>query len=144
MKIILLLTWTLGGFLLLCGCHTASQSSNSTLPLVGTEWVLTELTGKPFVLSEGLTTPTFKLDATRLQASGTSGLNRFAGAYELNGNSLKFGPLMGTRRAGPPAAMAAEDAFLAALRQVNGWTITRNQLALTAQGKTLLLFENRR
>jgi len=139
MKTTLLLTAILTG-IFLCGCHTPGPSSVSSVPLVGTEWVLTELNGQSIVLGEGLRLPTLKLEAAKKQASGTSGINRYAGAYELNGASLKFGMLMGTRMAGPPAAMATEDAFLAAMREVNSWSIHDQILELSNVGKTQLKF----
>jgi len=43
--------------------------------------------------------------------------------------------------AGPPAAMAAEDAFLAALRNVRAWNIINQTLELTDGEKPQLRFK---
>ena len=137
----MLLAGVLTPLLLMCGCQSSSRSSAPPPPLIGTAWVLIELNGKSFIPSEGLQLPTLKLDAAKQQASGTSGINRYAGSYDLNGSTIKFGPLMGTRMAGPPEAMAAEEAFLAAMRNVRGWSIIKQSLELTDGGKQLLRFK---
>jgi hypothetical protein len=74
MKSVLLLAAVLALAALMFGCHTASESSSPSLPLVGTQWLLAGLNGKPFVLSEGLGTPTLTLDPAKKQASGSSKL----------------------------------------------------------------------
>lgn len=123
------------------GCQTSAHRPDAAVPLAGTEWVLTELNGKPFVASEGLLAPTLKLDAATKRANGTSGINRYAGPCELDGSAIKFGVLMGTRMAGPPEAMAIEDAFLAALREVSAWKITGQMLELSDGVNTVARFK---
>ena len=64
------------------------------------------------------------------RATGTSGINRFMGDYELSEASLSFGPLATTMMAGPQEAMRTEQTFLALIARVARWSIDREQLVL--------------
>jgi heat shock protein HslJ len=139
MRILLLSVMMLAATLLIVGCQTPSPSPD-LLPLTGTKWLLTELNGKPLAATAGLTTPTLTLDAAAKRASGVSGINRYSGGYELVDAKLKFGMFMGTRMAGPPAAMAVESEFLQAMSGVTEWKIEGRQLQLLGGGKVLLRF----
>jgi len=121
----------------LLGCRNTHIGA-SALPLTGTQWSLMELNGSSPAESEGLRTPTLLLGAEEKRASGTSGINRYSGSFDVDGARLKFGMFMGTRMVGPPAAMGVEDAFLKALGQVDSWKITAEQLELSS-GETVLL-----
>jgi heat shock protein HslJ len=129
-------------FALLTGCGTATtlSAAEPAKPLTGTEWKLAEMDGKG-VAVKGLLMPTLQLDATTKHASGTSGVNRYSGSYEASGANLKFGPLVGTKMGGPPAAMAVESAFLKAMASVSAWNVTSNRLELKAGEKTVLRFQ---
>ena len=60
--------------------------------------------------------------------SGFTGVNRFNGHFTPQGERL-FGPgLATTRRAGPPAAMKLEAAFLQAMQDVNQSKVKRDRL----------------
>lgn len=129
---------------LLVGCGTAMKASAAepAKPLTGTEWKLAEIDGKTVTVTEGLRTPTLQLESTTKRASGTSGINRFFGSYDSSGAALKFGPLAGTKMGGPPAAMAAESAFLKAMASVTSFNIASNRLELKAGDKTVLRFQS--
>ena len=58
--------------------------------------------------------PTLALDPGGT-VSGTTGVNRYRGTYELAESLLELGPLITTRMAGPPDAMDVEGHFLAIL-----------------------------
>jgi heat shock protein HslJ len=62
--------------------------------------------------------------------SGSTGVNFLSGTYERDGDELKFGPLITTRRAGPPALMQQEVAFNRALEATAGWRIREGALEL--------------
>jgi heat shock protein HslJ len=72
--------------------------------------------------------------------AGLGGVNRFRGSYwqvadpvaSHQAGILAFGPLVATMMAGPPPAMAAERAFLAALDRVRGYRLTGPELVLLA------------
>ena len=64
------------------------------------------------------------------RVSGTGGVNRLMGDYELAGERLAFGPLATTMMAGPAGQMEAEQRFLATLARVTGWSLDRECLVL--------------
>lgn len=73
------------------------------------------------------------------QVAGRAFCNRFAGGYTLDGEGLRFGPAAATRMACPPAQMAAEGAFLAALAKVDRFDIAPDgALALIGGDRVLL------
>src|SRR5438874_405833 len=106
---------TLALLLTSAGTSIAAPAAGET-QLDSVEWTLTELKGKPVQAVEGMRgSPTLRFNSEKKQANGFSGVNRFFGSYEAEGGKLKFGTLAGTRMAGPPAAMALEQEFLAML-----------------------------
>lgn len=123
------------------GCvSSADQGAEEepSVPLEGTEWILSELNGKAVGAGANLRGPTLKLDSEAKRASGQSGVNRYSGAYELEGAKLKFGSTMGTRMAGPPEAMDLEKDFLATLEKVSGWRVMKGELELM-DGKAVVM-----
>jgi len=90
--------------------------------ITGFEWQLAELNGKSALPAGGdgaaaAARPRLRLDPKEKRASGSTGVNQFSGTYELSGDALQFGPLMSTRRAGPPDMMQQETAFTEALKR---------------------------
>ena len=73
--------------------------------------------------------------------SGESGCNLFSGSATIDGSSLSFGPLAGTRMACEDDLMAFESEFLNLLSQVAGYTLSEDMLELhNADGLPLALF----
>lgn len=73
------------------------------------------------------------------RAHGTTGCNRFTGGFTLDGASLRFGPVAGTRMACAPPAMDQERRFHEALEAVRGWRADGAALLLTdGAGATVL------
>jgi heat shock protein HslJ len=64
------------------------------------------------------------------RVSGFSGVNRFSGALDPDGERV-FPPLATTRRAGPPEAMALETAFLSALGNAAAVELGEKRLTLS-------------
>lgn len=58
------------------------------------------------------------------QVSGSAGCNRFAGGYELTGETLTFGPLAATNMACPPPLMEQESRVFELLQAVRGFDVT--------------------
>jgi heat shock protein HslJ len=84
-------------------------------PLIGSWTVVGFNNGKQAVTTpaQGTTlTATFTAD----QVNGSSGCNTYNGAYTLDGNTVKIGPLATTRMACAQPVMDQETAFLAALQ----------------------------
>ena len=82
---------------------------------------------------------TLLLDGGR--ASGSSGCNRFAGGYTLEGDRLTFRPLASTRMACEPEVMQAESDYFAALTQTAQLSLASGELVLADDaGGELLRF----
>jgi heat shock protein HslJ len=121
----------------------AAEPVAASAGIEGVEWVLTTLNGQPAAVADGRGAATLRLDAEKKQAGGFSGVNRYFGGYEREGDRLKFGALAGTHMAGPPAAMAGETAFLAALAATSHWRLDGPALELLHDGKVLARFTAR-
>ena len=101
--------------------------------LAGTQWQLILPT------YAGLTEkPTLKFDDARIGAS--VGLNAMGGSYTIGGQKIKFGALISTKMAGPPALMKAETQYSKALESVRTFEISRDSQTLTLRGKKTLTF----
>ena len=55
-------------------------------------------------------------------------MNRYNGQATIDGNTISFGPLATTRRAGPPALMDQESKFLRALETVKSFRVEESGL----------------
>lgn len=97
--------------------------------LEGTEWRLAEIGGQPSsTVLDSARYPRFTLLAKGHRLQGSAGCNRMSGSYELNGRSLKLGPLATTRMACP--ALETETAFLKALGATTRYEISGTRLTL--------------
>jgi len=114
--------------------------------LTGSDWWLVELDGRPVVRERGpdgtpAPPPLLRLDRDTGRASGSTGVNAFTGSFQQTGDTLRFGPLATTRRAGPPPAMAIESAYLKALQATVAARVDGDVLALLdAQARELARF----
>ncbi|MCS6846640.1 MAG: META domain-containing protein [Anaerolineae bacterium] len=104
----------------------AAPAAPTTNPLAGTSWTLATLGGQPALQG---TTATLNFGADG-RASGTDGCNAFSGSYEVSGDALKFGPLMGTLMACEASVMAQADAFRNALEQTARFAVANDTLTL--------------
>jgi heat shock protein HslJ len=108
--------------------------------IAATEWQLAQMDGQP--LAAGVKPPVihFEIDGVR----GFAGCNRFtAPVKEVSPGVIQIGAVAATKMACPPEQMDLEQAFLAELGKVSGYTFMAGQLALTWQEKErpgLLLF----
>lgn len=64
--------------------------------------------------------------------TGTGGVNRVVGSFELTAGEITFSGGATTRMAGPPAAMAQEHAVLAVLNGTQPWTLDGSTLTIGA------------
>lgn len=144
----------------LCGCvsrsgasgpaeqsRTASKAPEVIRELAGTAWVLRDLDGELVDAAAAAGEPTWpsllvSFGADGQSVAGHGGLNRFGGRYSQAGESLKFGPLAMTRRAGPPALMALERRYTQMLSRVEAWRQEGPRLILVTPGsKRAAVFE---
>jgi heat shock protein HslJ len=136
---------TVLGTVLLAGLPlTAIAQDEEPLTPEGVEWVLTSyddgVSVEPVVVPFDVR-PTLRLEDGI--ASGYAGCNEFSGTYELDGSSLTFSDELSVTLVfcdGP--AQDVEDAYLAALGNVNGWSIEDDSLQLyDGLGEAILTFE---
>lgn len=100
----------------------ASPAKDKPMTLEDVSWHLAEVGGKPAEpVPADAPAPHLRLHAKDRRVTGYSGVNAFNGSYELNGQSLKFGPTAMTRRAGPEPLMKQEFAFTQAMEQTASW-----------------------
>ena len=107
--------------------------------LTETYWKITEVRGQPVAVAEGLREPSIVLHGQDSRVSGSGGVNRLMGGYTLDGASLTFSQLASTMMAGPPEAMQQEQAIVAALGAVRGFSIAGDHLTLTDETGTPVL-----
>ena len=97
-------------------------------PLLG-PWRVVEVGERSVSLPLGGSEPelTFLPDGT---LNGSTGVNRFRGAFVVADETLSVGPLVTTRMAGSPAAMEQETAMLTVLGASLGVVLTGNDVVL--------------
>ena len=126
-----------------CGGAAATPSPAADR-LSGTTWALTSVDDQA-VPADVVVTLAFAAGT----ASGSSGCNTYTGPYTVDGQSLDFGALASTRMACAGAAMALEQAYLAALDGVTTWAVPQDvamgtELTLTGSGPKLRVRAARR
>jgi heat shock protein HslJ len=99
---------------------TATLPACATPALLGTTWVLA---------GDGPRQPSLTLDPAAARVNGQAGCNRISGSFELDGERLRFGRMLSTRRACFPDD-GSEERFLASLAQVRRWQLQGNRLLL--------------
>lgn len=80
-------------------------------------WLVEDIDGRG-VIDNAQTTVEFGADGA---VSGNSCVNRYSGKTDIENNSLSFGPLAATRKAGPPAMMDQEQRFFKAIDSVTAY-----------------------
>jgi heat shock protein HslJ len=100
----------------------------------GTEWTVQELGGE--VTSPPKPQLSFSADG---RLSGTTGVNRLMGAFEVRDGLLVVGNAATTRMAGPPEAMEQEQRLLALLGTEQAFVITGDRLEI-GDGENVALF----
>lgn len=71
--------------------------------------------------------------------TGTGGVNRLMGSYEVGEGTISFGPGATTKMAGPPEAMAQEQALTAVLVGDLPYELTGDRLLLGREGEGVVL-----
>lgn len=68
-------------------------------------------------------------------------VNNYFGQYEMDGNTIKFGPAGATMMAGPENLMKAESQYLMTLPTVNSFVLEGQKLTLKTADSKELVFE---
>jgi len=110
-----------------------------TYDLVGTLWTLEGFsTGSDMIPALG--DVTLKLDAEG-RAAGLAGCNNYGATYEVEGDSLRFGPAVSTKKScADEAVMQQELAYLQALSQATRYRIEEGQLIIELEDSQRLTF----
>lgn len=115
---------------------SATTMPDTLPPLLGTEWSLVELDGKPAPRGAGDKPATLSLTTSDSRASGFGGCNRWFGTYERTGDQLRFSQ-MGSTKMACISGMELEDHFLATLAKVRSYAITSTGLELRGDSTVL-------
>lgn len=124
------------GLFLLAACAATEPPAPKSVTLEGTDWTLTRVGTAAVSAAPGARAPNLRLAERR--AGGFAGCNRFGGAYELAGASLRFGQMVATRMACMNGG-ELEQSYLDALTAVRAWQIAGNRLTLVSASGTALL-----
>ena len=107
----------------------------AALDLAGSRWVAVEVGGRA-ALADAAPTAAFEADG---RVYGSTGVNRYSASYSLVGDELTLGQAVSTMMAGPPEAMAQEQAWLGALGGVCRVRRDGDRLVIEGDAATLLL-----
>lgn len=104
--------------------------------IVGSEWRLIELDGRPVAAPSA---PPTLLLSEDTKASGFAGCNRYTGSYDLAQERLTFGRLASTRMY-CAESMDVEQRFLAALEKTHSYRRDGAELTLVGDSGTIARF----
>lgn len=130
--------------LVVAGCSSGDGSSGSGsddgATLEGTTWKATEIAGVSAVLTERGVEVTAAFAAGEL--SGSGGVNRYTATYTTQSDGrIEISQPAATLMAGPPKAMAQEEAYFTALTKATQYAVTADELTLVDdQGATLVRY----
>lgn len=107
--------------------NSQKDSSPSSVSLVRTEWILTELGGTA-VVPNSKASLSF-LDTGRV--AGNASCNRFTGSVTIAGKAIKFGQMASTRMACADEAVSAQEyQYLKLLGEADRYEIRDNSLLI--------------
>lgn len=115
------------------------NSSRNMVKLTGVKWVLENLEGKPLQMKENGNKVYIHFNDAEKRADGMAGCNRFFGAYELDGMTLKFSQMGATRMSCPD--MNVETAFFKMLENTDRFEIKERKLLLMHGNQVLAEFK---
>jgi heat shock protein HslJ len=107
------------------------------LGLFGKTWTLTEMEGRKFSADK----PDLQFDRDQKRVSGSSGCNRFTGAFEIDGSMMKFSRIASTKMACVDVELQrVETKFLKLLETTTRFEVEGNTLRLYANDRPVLVF----
>ena len=98
------------------------------------------LKGQEFVLRQPDMEITLSFDAHENRYFGKA-VNNYFGTYQINGNTISFGPTASTMMMGPEEDMELESRYFDNLSQVQNYTLTPDALTLTSGDGKVLVFD---
>jgi heat shock protein HslJ len=124
MRVFLIISMTL----LLSACADITPSAQHP-PLHGSLWLITQAGGEEIQAVRGPDAPNLIFDEKLRRVSGSTGCNRIAGGYTLEGDKLLFQQMVSTRMA-CISGMEQEDRILKALGTIERYRFADGQLEL--------------
>ncbi len=126
------------------GCPPRSELQRR--PAAGTPegrtWTLVSLKGRPVGDGAGRKALTLRLEAGSRKVSGSTGCNLLMGRYEVSKDGLTLSSLATSRKACKEGA-DRQQAYLDVLRDVTGWSISRQRLTLYSRNQAVAEFEEK-
>jgi len=120
-----------------------TQPDPSAMPndsLAGSKWQLTSINGTPIPVPTTSKTVTLEFDSEG-QVNGSGGCNSFGGSYQVQGDSLSFGPIISTKMACvDETAMQQESQYFQILQGATKYSVAPEQLTIVGQGSDTLVF----
>lgn len=134
----------------------AREPSGETMPasiafasLVVNEWTVTSVDGAPPpsgctpTLAFSDLVPSGEKDVFVGRASGLAGVNRASSEAAVGPeDTIRFGPIIATRMAGPEPHMRFERAYLDALQGASAYTVSIDGMTLTITGSAKVVLNN--
>ncbi|SMB94537.1 META domain-containing protein [Deinococcus hopiensis] len=127
----------------LAGLTALALQGGNTSPtpfLTGTVWTLTALTDGGRLTSPGRLAPPVTLRLEGRDAAGSTGCNAYRSRFVTRANTLRFTPLLTTRRACPDFLDGLEDRFVTLMGQVRSFELRGATLTLFADKANRLVF----
>ena len=121
---------------------SSSGVAPAASPLLGTVWKVQYVGSEPVPRDTGAEAASLRLDPAQARVEGFAGVNAFAGPAYVSGDSISFGRLVTTQRAGSPSVGAFEYKYLSALWATASWRISGwNLELLDRNGRPLATFQ---
>ena len=127
-------------FVFSCTATTNMGSGNtgkaiSVKDIANTSWKLTDISGEKVIPKKiGAVT----LDITADKISGSAGVNRYFGSYDVNGTEVTINGVGSTKMMGPDDLMKTEYKYLSVLQDVTSVELKdKNTLILKSDSDTL-------
>jgi heat shock protein HslJ len=120
------------------GAGSGSTTADNSKALEGKAWKATEVSGVTALVTQKGIEITAVFAAGKMSGSGS--VNRYAASYETQtGDKIKISQPAATLMAGPPDAMAQEQAYFAVLPKATKYAVTSDSLTLTDEQGTMLV-----
>ncbi|ANO35519.1 hypothetical protein A6E01_20105 (plasmid) [Vibrio breoganii] len=113
---------------------TSAQNDNVATQSLAGQWTLVSVNYQ--IISGQSTIPEINIDHA-LEVSGNTGCNTISGHAEVNGKSMRFTHLGGSKLLCEPGAMRTEKRLTETLSQWSHMTITRGSLFIRGKGNML-------
>lgn len=98
------------------------------------------LKGQEFILRQSDLEITLSFDAHENRYFGKA-VNRYFGAYQVQGDKITFGATASTMMMGPEEDMTLESDYFDALSKIKSYTLSPNTLTLTSENNETLVFD---